>query len=116
MLTNNKLTEVKHVKFISYTGKEPNLCNGILKLEIDGNEYTFGSDYNQKDHPESDYPKFWRSSGQLVHYDNYKWLVVKGEWEINVDKLPKQFRKYAVEIDIVINDNIEQGCCGGCCN
>ena len=26
----------EHVKFISYTGKYPNLCSGIITLEIDG--------------------------------------------------------------------------------
>lgn len=32
------------IKFISYTGKYPNLCDGILTLEIDGEQVSFGYD------------------------------------------------------------------------
>ena len=40
MLTNTGLrTMPRHVKFISYTGKYPNLCGGILTLEIDGKKH-----------------------------------------------------------------------------
>lgn len=31
----------KHVKFISYTEGFPNLCRGVLTLEIDGEVYRF---------------------------------------------------------------------------
>lgn len=37
-----------------------------------------------------------------------------GEWKIDVDRLPEQFRKYAEEIGKVFNENVEYGCCGGC--
>ena len=40
--------------------------------------------------------------------------VSDGEWSIDVDDLPEQFRKYADEIDEVFNENVPQGCCGGC--
>lgn len=36
------------------------------------------------------------------------------EWRIDVDDIPEQFQKYAVEIDEVFNDNVPWGCCGGC--
>ena len=42
MIINNH-NGINHVKFISYTGKYPNLCSGILTLEIDGKEYKFGN-------------------------------------------------------------------------
>lgn len=35
MLVNSEIRETAHVKFISYTGKFPNLCSGVLTLEID---------------------------------------------------------------------------------
>lgn len=38
----------------------------------------------------------------------------QGEWQIDVERIPEQFRKYAAEIDQVFNDNVELGCCGGC--
>ncbi len=40
--------------------------------------------------------------------------VITEEWQIDVDDLPEQFRKYATEIDRVFNENVEYGCCGGC--
>lgn len=100
-----------HVKFISYTGEFPNLCSGILTLEIDGVEYTFGDRYNR---PKPEFKRFWRSGGNVSFDSNWYEHVKSGEWHINVNDLPEQFRKYAQEIDIVFNENVEWGCCGGC--
>lgn len=36
MLINRNNNETKHVNFVSYTGSWPNLCSGVLTLEIDG--------------------------------------------------------------------------------
>jgi hypothetical protein len=110
MLINK--TEEKHVKFISYTGDFPNLCSGILTLEIDGEQYKFGhSIYNE---PQGQFPKFWCSGGSVWFDDEWREHVESGEWRIDVDDLPEQFRKYAAEIDEVFNENVEYGCCGGC--
>ena len=35
MLVNKKNSNTSRVKFISYTGEYPNLCSGVLTLEID---------------------------------------------------------------------------------
>lgn len=94
--------ENNNVKFIDYTGKYPCLCSGDLTLEINGKTYKFG--YGQE------YPKFWFSGGSC----NFREGVSKGEWEINVDDLPEELKKYSLEIDRVFNENVEQGCCGGC--
>lgn len=94
MLVNNN-TNSSRVKFISYTGKYPNLCRGTLTLEIDGKQYKFGGN--------SDFEEFWRPSGEYP-----------SEWEINVNKIPSQFKELAFEIDTVFNENVEWGCCGGC--
>ena len=40
MLINRNNNETKHVNFVSYTGSYPNLCRGVLTLEIDGKEIT----------------------------------------------------------------------------
>ena len=92
------------VKFISYTGEWPNLCRGVLTLEIEGKRVTFG--YADG----ADYPRFWESGGGLT--SDYRPLG--GPWEIDVQELPEQFRQYAAEIDTVFNSNVEHGCCGGC--
>ena len=128
MLVNKKSKNTKRVKFISYTGEYPNLCSGILILEIDGIQYKFGHNYatcqydeNKKtwyhtdedpEHP--NYDQFWRSGGSVSHDKHWNWNIEHREWKIDVDELPEQFWDVAAEIDAVINENIPFGCCGGC--
>ena len=45
MLVNKKNSNTSRVKFISYTGEYPNLCSGVLTLEIDGVQYKFGHNF-----------------------------------------------------------------------
>ena len=106
MVVNGTNCENQNVKFVSYTGSFPNLCSGILTLEIDGVEVKFGSSWKG----EVDYPKFWVSGGGL----DSDYCAFCGEWVIDARDLPEQYRKYAVEIDRVFNENVEWGCCGGC--
>lgn len=105
MLINNKKDENSHVKFISYNGKYPCLCNGTLILEIDGKQEVFIGDRI-----------FWHSGGICRFSDAYysKSYIDKDEWIIDANKIPEQYRKYAEEIDKVFNENVEHGCCGGC--
>lgn len=104
MLTNTGFHPVeRHVKFISYTGKWPNLCNGVLTLEIDGREEKFGYGTSRG--------SFWWSGGGIN--PNYE-SAYQGEWIIDVDQIPYDYQKYAREIDEVFNENVEHGCCGGC--
>lgn len=37
-----------------------------------------------------------------------------GEWIIDAERIPDKYRQYAEEINRVFNDNVPQGCCGGC--
>lgn len=101
MLINCNSNYESNVKFIDYTGCWPNLCRGILKLEIDGQEICFGN--------EQQYPKFWQTGGHINNYHAHT-----GEWIIDCEKLPEIYKKYAREIDHVFNENIPYGCCGGC--
>ena len=98
-----------HVKFVSYTGKYPNLCSGILTLEIDKKEVSFGYEYPAQFRKL--YPPFWSSGGSTNWRSG---SVTTGEWEIDVDRLPDEYKKYADEIDYVFNKNVPYGCCGGC--
>ncbi len=107
----------EHVKFVSYTGKYPNLCSGILTLEIDGVVQRFGHNYSDRFwETDGNHPTFWGTGGECgfagPNYTNP--YVHKGEWRIDASEMPEEFRKYAAEIDEVFNENIEYGCCGGC--
>lgn len=90
-------------------GNGPTCAVGGLTLEIDGEEVTFGYGFQSKDKPK--YNPFWSSGGGIMPNYEGAW---QGEWQINVNKIPEQFRKYAAEIDEVFNDNVPWGCCGGC--
>ena len=109
MLINHN---TEHVKFVSYTGKYPNLCRGILTLEIDGAQYTFGCSWLSPTPP--DFKDFWRSGGRCSFDSKWHPHVSTDEWLIDSNDLPEQFQKYAAEIDVVFNENVEHGCCGGC--
>lgn len=110
--TNNEVT-TNHVEFVSYNGRYPNLCRGVLTLKIDGKEVTFGYDYNN--HKKCDYEDFWVSGGECGFSNGYsESYTYGGEWEIDVNSLPEEYKKYASEIDMVFNENVQHGCCGGC--
>lgn len=105
--------EPKHVEFISYTGKYPNLCRGVLTLKIDGFEYKFGHDsydWEAGKYKDNNFNSFWRSGGGLD--DDY--IPIEREWLIEIEEIPDRLRMYALEIDRVFNDNVPFGCCGGC--
>lgn len=109
MLVNKKDSNTtSRVKFISYNGKYPCLCTGVLTLEIDGVQYKFGNE------DEADFNSFWITGGSIAHDSHWNWDVRHGEWKIDVERLPEQFRELASEIDAVFNENVPYGCCGGC--
>lgn len=111
-MINRNNSETSHVKFVSYTGKYPNLCSGDLTLKIDNEIATFGYGFESKDKPK--YDKFWSSGGGVSFDEDWNAYVGQGRWCIDVNRLPERFRKYAMEIDEMFNDNVEYGCCGGC--
>lgn len=84
-----------NVKFISYDGAYPNLCSGILVLQIDGKNVVF--------------PRYSMTSGGGLSA-NYEGTC-SGEWSVDV---PEEYEQYAKEITDVVNANVPHGCCGGC--
>ena len=124
--SNNNKTRGR-VKFISYTGDWPNLCSGVLTLEIDGVQYKFGHEYmnyhiddngvgrfTDEDPDNPNYPSFWSSGGNVSHDGHWNWNVETGEWKIREEDLDPKFWDYVAEIDEVFNANVRWGCCGGC--
>lgn len=98
--------KIGHVEFVSYTGKYPNLCRGILTLKIDGETVTFGNSLFSN---RVDYPKFW-STGGSCHFSH----ATHGEWYVYESEIPTEYKGYAAEIEEVFNKNVPYGCCGGC--
>ena len=126
------------IEFVSYDGKFPNLCEGLLVVRIDGRLYAFSPYYD------SMYRSFWNrfnrtealeddsitkvfgfylKSGGYIDWgeDGENPKIVKGKWIID-DKAMKLENgerfilsgEQKSELEKVINQNIEFGCCGGC--
>ena len=96
------------IKFINYTGRYPNLCSGILTLQVNDKVYEFG--YGKPHKP------FWSTGGSCGFrgndYDNA--YVTKGKWIIDGAELPKELQRYAKIITELFNEKVSFGCCGGC--
>lgn len=129
MIVNRKNTRSNRVEFVSYDGEWPNLCRGVLTLKIDNEIVKFGHHYMNCRRDEADdrwiysdedpnnpnYSSFWSSGGSCGFENDYRdSYVLSGEWEIDVDELPEKYWDLADELDRIINENIPQGCCGGC--
>lgn len=115
MVVHSEKNKQRYVEFVSYSGKAPNLCRGILVLMVNGKEYKFGPEYLKKEDDETLFTPFWASTGSAYFTNGYtESHVTEGEWAVDVDELPEELRKYASEIDQVFNANVEHGCCGGC--
>ena len=88
------------VEFISYNGEYPCLCSGILEIKVNGKYYKL-------DH-------ILLSGGSVWFDDSMGEHIEEGPWEISESGLPKELRPYIKQIEKVVNDNVEYGCCGGC--
>lgn len=122
------------VEFVSYDGRYPNLCRGVLKLKINGELHTFG-DYSdevwvkKEDGRYHFIDKYHHNSilvsgGSCGFMNNYsESYVTSGAWSIDwmemnpelLEGLTEDERDALLrEMTTVINDNIPYGCCGGC--
>lgn len=87
------------VEFISYDGKYPCLCMGTLTIKVNGKTYWL---HNKM-----------ISGGCIMRDGDQNMWSEYGDWEIDLEKYP-ELEPYKEEITQVVNDNVEQGCCGGC--
>lgn len=126
------------IEFVSYEGKFPNLCEGLLVVRIDGRLYAFNPYYdsmyrsfwnrfNRTESLEDDsitkVSGFYLRSGGYIDWgeDGENPKIVKRKWIIDdkAMKLENGVRfilsgEQKSELEKVINQNIEFGCCGGC--
>ena len=127
------------VEFVSYDGKWPNLCGGLLVLKIDNKLYAFcqfskkASDTNMygvwnnrsciRNNPDIiKIYEFALISGGSTDYDaSGDDRIKQGNWSVGfrcsyLDNGEKFLCSKELEQEITdcINENIEHGCCGGC--
>ena len=88
------------LRFVSYDGEYPNLCRGILILELDGEQITFP-------------PRCLFSGGWITFDEDWDADVGLGPWSIESfpEGFPEDLKDYAVYL---VNKHVEHGCCGGC--
>lgn len=127
------------IEFVSYDGEFPTLCSGLLVVRIDGRMYALGP-YSDR----SRYRGFWSRSNRTEILEDDRIIkvfgfylesggridwgddgenpkIVEGKWIID-DKAMKLENgerfilsgEQKSELEKVINQNIELGCCGGC--
>ena len=87
------------VEFVSYDGKWPCLCYGTLTIKVDGKTYRFTS--------------AMVSGGCICRNEEWEMWSEQGPWEINLEEHP-ELEQYKEEIEKIVNENVEYGCCGGC--
>lgn len=91
------------VEFVSYDGKYPNLCSGLLVIKVNGKLYELRH--------------FLSSCGKCYFNDDGNEIVTKGDWEISeymLETYCPELIPFKEEIEKVVNENVEKGCCGGC--
>lgn len=118
---------MNNIEFISYDGKYPTLCSGMLILRVQGRLYALCSwpEYMNKQYQRnrncilSDpnitkvYNVGFLSGGSTDWTaEFYEEKITHGEWEI--DGLPPSLEIFHKQIVDLLNENVEQGCCGGC--
>lgn len=86
------------VEFVSYPGKYPCLCLGILTIRINGKQVEL--------------PRYCCVSGGECYIDSEgEDCIIQGNWTVNV---PEELAEYKEQIETVMNRCVRQGCCGGC--
>lgn len=107
------------IEFVSYTGEYPCLCMGVLTVKIDGKEYKFGHEsesYNSKTcmYEDGNFDAFWKSGGS-IRGDWKNMYCDTDDWELSIDsKYPDWVTPLFPELLRIFNENVPQGCCGGC--
>ena len=87
------------IKFISYDGKWPCLCMGILTIEVNG-------ELKQLD-------GVMVSGGQICRNEDWDMWAEQGMWSVDLTDYP-ELQQHEKEITDLVNENVKYGCCGGC--
>lgn len=114
------------IEFISYTGKYPNLCSGVLTVKIDGKKYKFGHetgdyDFEKRCYKNNNFDDFWQSGGSVRRNEDWDMWAEQDEWQLSCydwEKADENHPQWIIDIlpklIKLFNDNVPYGCCGGC--
>lgn len=89
---------MSNVKFISYDGKYPCLCQGTLVIEVKGKTYELKN--------------VLCSGGDCGYSPGLE--ITEAPWTIEEFFLPDELKPYIDEITYEVNCSVPWGCCGGC--
>lgn len=92
------------IKIVSYSGRYPNLCHGVLKLRINKKLVSLENILTSGGQCGID-SKTWES-----HVTQAPWRILDRDW----GKVPDWVKPYKDDILHAVNKNIPYGCCGGC--
>lgn len=89
------------IEFVSYTGKWPALCMGTLTFKVNDKQYEIRN---------------LIAGGETGFKHGYSGepYIRKGPWSLYEDSLPDELKPCKRLITKMVNENVEQGCCGGC--
>lgn len=87
------------VEFVSYDGEWPCLCCGTLIIKVDGKTYSFNH--------------AMISGGGICCGEDWDMWAEQDDWKIDLEEHP-ELEPYKEEITRIVNENVPQGCCGGC--
>ena len=87
------------VEFVSYDGKYPCLCMGTLIIRINNKTYSLED--------------VMISGGSICSNEDWDMWATQDDWKLDLREYP-ELEPYKEEITRVVNENVIQGCCGGC--
>lgn len=112
---------MKDIQFVSYDGRWPNLCSGVLTVIIDEKKYKFGhssNDYDFKNncYNDNNFNEFWKSGGRILSDEKWDMWSEHGEWELSYEPndYPKEIIELLPDLIKIFNEHVPYGCCGGC--
>ena len=111
------MTSPDEIKFVSYTGRFPHLCSGVLSVLVNGVKFRFGYFFEDEEKSGPLLPPFWRSGGSAGVTESLDEFCNGGEWEMDDPKeehYPPAVWSALPAILAAMNANVEHGCCGGC--
>nr|DAK19891.1 MAG TPA: hypothetical protein [Caudoviricetes sp.] len=96
---------MREIEFVSYDGKFPNLCNGVLTIKVDGVLYSLKNCLMVNG--------FSHFDPYADDYRTYPWTLDTYNFKLAASEI--KFTKEEVNyLEKLCNEHIPHGHCGGC--